>query len=322
MCLLTYFPEHSTPDMDRLEYGAIHNPDGHGFAIVDVNERRLIVYRHMAADRVLEAFDDLRGLHPEGPALFHSRIGTAGDYDEDNCHPFYVGGDKRTVIGHNGILPNKAQPDKKDARSDTRLLAELFLPKGRFGAVHTHGGRKQLGKWAGWGNKFAILTVNPKMCQGAAGKGFIVNEFQGEWLEGPTGSVWYSNDSHEPYMPRIASRYSWENTPATPYSNGYWRKGDDNNLEWVELHDSSPVVMGAPKVKVEVCPFCEAKESYGAERLPTICQACWGCKMCLDDITECACYSEFDKSESVNDYVKWWAASCETSEAKSLWAVD
>jgi predicted glutamine amidotransferase len=94
------------PDTDALLTGALVNADGHGFAIVAGRRLdRLIVQRGLDGEAVIDAFIAARLQHPQGPALFHSRLATHGDTTLDNCHPFTLGGDTRTVLAHNGVLP-------------------------------------------------------------------------------------------------------------------------------------------------------------------------------------------------------------------------
>src|SRR5690242_2645612 len=100
MCLLTYLPPDVMPDTCALLDGAEFNRDGHGFAIV--TRTRIIIQRGMDAGRIVDAFARVRALYRDGPALFHSRLGTHGTLSRVNCHPFRVGGDTRTILAHNG----------------------------------------------------------------------------------------------------------------------------------------------------------------------------------------------------------------------------
>lgn len=181
MCMLTFFPHGVQPDVEALANGAVANDDGHGFAIVHGD--RLIVRHGMDASNMIAKFTALRAELPDGPALFHSRLGTGGSVSRRNCHPFYVGDDRMTVVAHNGILPNTAQPFKGDWRSDTRYAAEEILPT-RFSDIGSKRWRRRLTKWLGKHNKLVFLTVNPNYWQNA----YILNEEAGEW----NGGIWYS----------------------------------------------------------------------------------------------------------------------------------
>jgi hypothetical protein len=186
MCLLTFFPAGVLPDCEALRNGAYANDDGHGYAIVDSD--RIIVGRGMDAEAMIESFALLRAASPDGPALFHSRYSTHGVIDVDNVHPFAVGGDERTIIAHNGVLPSSVQPVKGDARSDTRIAAEDFLP--RFGSLRTRRARARFENWMTPYNKIVILTVDRRFKDRA----YILNERAGTW----DGGIWYSNSGYQP----------------------------------------------------------------------------------------------------------------------------
>ena len=197
MCLLTYLPLGREPDLTALHAGAEYNPDGHGYAIVTSTTanggmgERLIVVKGLDADVVLERFERDRRAHPAGPALFHSRLRTHGRLDEANCHPFTVGGDPRTVIAHNGILPAAVRPARTDPRSDTRIAAEDYLPA--LGPLHLRRTRLRAERWMGPDNLMVLLTVDRRYRQHA----YLFNEASGLWDHG----IWYSNDSHVPLPP-------------------------------------------------------------------------------------------------------------------------
>jgi hypothetical protein len=186
MCLLTFLPAGVQPDLDALSNGTLINNDGHGFAIVA--DHQVLVHHGIGAEQVIDAFADARRRHPDGPALFHSRFATHGATLLDNCHPFPVGGDPRTVIAHNGVLPANAQPAKHDPRSDTRIAADTFIPA--LGSLRIRRIRKQVERWMGPHNKIVVLTVDRSFTQQA----YILNESSGTW----DGGVWYSNDGYLP----------------------------------------------------------------------------------------------------------------------------
>lgn len=187
MCLLTFFPEGQMPDEEALLNGTEVNNDGHGYAIV--HGRNLLIRRGLNAGEIIDSFMVDRGRLPHGPALFHSRMSTHGAEDIKNCHPFNVGGDPRTVLAHNGILPSKVHPGKGDRRSDTRIAAEDFIP--RFGPLRRRKVRAGLERWMSPANKMVILTVDPKFQERA----YILNEEAGIW----DGGIWYSNDWYRPW---------------------------------------------------------------------------------------------------------------------------
>jgi hypothetical protein len=181
MCLLTYFAAGILPDTDKLLNGAFFNNDGYGYAIVTGDD---IQVRHgLDAEKTIAQFDGDRRSNPHGPALFHCRFATHGPTNTENCHPFRVGGDPRTVLAHNGILLTVVQPRKKDPRSDSRILADDLVPL--FGSMRVRRNRIRLQKWMTPANKVVILTVDRSFTKQA----YILNEDAGVW----DGGIWYSN---------------------------------------------------------------------------------------------------------------------------------
>jgi glutamine amidotransferase len=199
MCLLTFFPAGILPDTDALLNGAFINNDGYGYAIVAGDD---IQVRHgLDAEELIAQFDVDRRSNPDGPAMFHSRLATHGSTDTENCHPFRVGGDPRTVLAHTGVLPMVVQPRKKDPRSDTRILADDFLPI--FGSIRLRRNRIRLQKWMTSANKVVILTVDRRFTKQA----YILNEDAGIW----DGGIWYSNYGYRiDDRLRYATRKGWE----------------------------------------------------------------------------------------------------------------
>ncbi|MEU1204643.1 hypothetical protein [Nocardia sp. NPDC005825] len=186
MCILTFFKPGITPNLDALRGGAAANPHGHGFAVVGDN--RVLVGRGLDAATVIEEFSCVRAQFPDRPALFHSRFATHGVIGEQNCHPFAVGGDERTVMAHNGILPNIVHPGPGDPRSDTRVAAEDFLPIEPFGPLDSWIGRAGLEHWLA-GDRMIVLTVDPRYRHTA----YVFNEHRGHWS---SDGIWYSNHSY------------------------------------------------------------------------------------------------------------------------------
>ncbi|MFE9575373.1 hypothetical protein ACFYO1_03225 [Nocardia sp. NPDC006044] len=185
MCILTFVKPGVDPDLDALHGGALANPHGHGYAIITGDT--ITVGRDMDPDAVIAEFAAVRERFPDGPALFHSRLATHGVAAVENCHPFLVGGDARTVLAHNGILPDEVHPGPADPRSDTRIAAEDLLPRQPFGSLDSWAGRDHLERWLRT-DKMVLLTVDPSYRHQA----YIFNERHGHWEQGS----WYSNHSY------------------------------------------------------------------------------------------------------------------------------
>jgi len=197
MCLLTFLPPDVMADVTALRNGAEINNDGHGFAIVVAD--RILVRRGMHAEAMIDAFVTARRRHPAGPALFHSRWTTHGSTNLDNCHPFMVGDDPRTMVAHNGVLPADVQPGEGDPRSDTRIAAEEFLP--RMGSLHLRRNRLRVERWMTSANKMVVLSIDRRFRQPA----YILNEKAGIW----DGGIWYSNDSYQVPAGGPDGRWPW-----------------------------------------------------------------------------------------------------------------
>ncbi len=196
MCLLTYFPPGAAPNPVALSVGARVNPHGHGFAVIAGT--RIITSHGMDGTAVIDHFTAVRARYPRWAALFHSRYATHGERSVDNCHPFRLGGDPRTVLAHNGTLPKRVHPRPYDRRSDTRIAAEEYLARHPFGSIDTRRGARGLGSWLG-SSKLVILTVDPAYRHSA----YLFGESAGRW----DGGIWYSNTSYQPRPRRPARRY-------------------------------------------------------------------------------------------------------------------
>lgn len=255
MCLLTFIPPHIQPNLQRLENGTFYNDDGHGFAIVI--EGRIVVRRAMNADRIIDEFGDVRAQHPEGPAIFHSRMGTHGVEDKSNVHPFWIGRGRNTVIAHNGVFP--VRPMKKDPRSDTRVVVEDLIPKRHEWALNTHKGRVRFSKWMGRNNKVAILTTNPRF----KGNSFIINVDSGIWDDG----IWYSNDGYSGWN-------LWDGCT-------FW-DADKKEGKWLDgwLPDQPPVYSD--------CWSCMQPGSVS--RVTGYCTRCYRCQECAQLMHDCQCW--------------------------------
>lgn len=279
MCILTYLPGGVAPDTDALHNGALTNPDGHGWAIVAGD--RIIIGKSMNADEAISEFAAMRATHMDGPALFHSRIATAGVVTEYNIHPFIVGGDPRTVMAHNGIMPQAVQPGKKNPASDTRITAEKFIPQ--FGTLRSRTNRIRFEKWMGVHNKVVLLTVDRRFKEQA----YILNEREGIW----DGGIWYSNDAY----------LSWPTTIIGTHRQGvvmWWEDIDGKRT----LHKSD----------YDKCSGCDAIIDYADD---AYCMSCGWCLDCGEMPGVCKCYapSKLDDGKSV----LWPARTDAKADAKT-----
>ena len=196
MCILSYLPPGADVDKDGLHNGGISNPHGHGWAIATADV--IIAGKSLDLEQALDEFIAARKRHQAGPALFHSRWATHGSVSIANTHPFLVGGSHKTVVAHNGILPESAHPAEDDDRSATRKFADEIQPT-RFRRLDRSNVTDALSQWCGTHNKLVILTADPRYQHTA----YIINEAAGQW-DTETG-LWHSNGDYLDYHPRLGS---------------------------------------------------------------------------------------------------------------------
>ena len=237
MCLLVFMDKNRTAPEALLRNAAQNNPDGFGFAIHAGN--KIITHKGMNFDAVYDQFIQTRKDYV-GYALFHLRIATHGATNLDNCHPFYLGGDKRSVLAHNGMLPI----EEENGMSDTRLFAEKILPtSGGVTVLNDERNIAELEKWA-QGSKLVVMSVN----KASRWDYVILNERLGHW--GDAGSsdegVWWSNSSYKGvYQRYFPSTYGygsgWSVTSTTHKATDdyyvapdewQYQYSDDENLYW------------------------------------------------------------------------------------------
>ena len=253
MCLLIVCEPNSTPNKADLHAGACSNPHGFGFAIHAGD--KIISERSMSAKKSIARFLELRKQYPEGYAMWHARYATHGVKNEQNCHPFMVGGDERTYLAHNGVLDISI--GKSDKRSDTRVFAEDTLPRiGGVSALDDDNVWIMAETWAK-GSKIAILTCDPA----AKHPMYLLNESSGSW---DNEGIWWSNQSHKRSVYAIPTKVEPVN-----YDDKMWDY--------------------AVEVDLEVCPYCEsATDVTDNPYYCNLCQSCYDCGIMIDD---CLCYT-------------------------------
>jgi glutamine amidotransferase len=217
----------------------------------------------MSAKKSIARFLELRKQYPEGYAMWHARYATHGAKNEQNCHPFMVGGDERTYLAHNGVLDISI--GKSDKRSDTRVFAEDTLPRiGGVSALDDDNVWIMAETWAK-GSKIAILTVDPA----AKHPMYLLNESSGSW---DNEGIWWSNQSHKRSTYAIPTKVE-----AKDYDDKLWDY--------------------AVEVDLELCPFCEsATDVTDNPYYCNLCQSCYDCGIMIDD---CLCYTPNKNWQSI-----------------------
>lgn len=197
MCLLVVSSPNSTPRKKDLENASCNNPHGFGYAVIAGN--KIITGKGMSSKKVIKEFLEVRKKYPNSYAMYHARFATHGVKNDDNCHPFKVGGSNLTYLAHNGILP--VDIPANDMRSDTRIFAEDILPAmGGVKALDSTNLYRMIEGWAS-GSKIAVFTLDPV----AEYDCYIINEDLGHW---DNAGNWWSNDGYkEQSWAKYFSRY-------------------------------------------------------------------------------------------------------------------
>jgi glutamine amidotransferase len=220
----------------------------------------------MSAKKSIARFLELRKQYPSGYAMWHARWATHGVKNEQNCHPFVVGGDERTYLAHNGVLDITIH--KSDKRSDTRVFAEDTLPKiGGVSALDDDNIYIMVESWAS-GSKIAILTCDPT----AQHPMYLINEKAGTW---DNDGIWWSNQSHK------RNTYA---TPPKPVTAVPTTQASGIKYPEIWFDDEAD-----DEQIVDVCPYCETiADLHENPYYCTICQSCYDCGILIDD---CLCYT-------------------------------
>ena len=252
MCTLTYVPKGKIPTEQELINSCTTNPHGFGYAIIINGE--IVIGKGLDYKKVVKEFMTLRRLNKGGDALFHSRLATHGEMTEANCHPFFVGGDKRTVLAHNGILPVPTY----DERSDTRVFAEDIMPTyDKAGGLDNPVVFNAIERWAA-GSKILILTVDPKFKQSV----YLLNEKAGHYNNG----VWWSNYGYATSYTSYGKEHSKSHKPSKSFKQ--------NEIDYVYI-----------------CSTCEAEIPEQDAIKDGYCFTCETCLLCGYSWDVCLCYT-------------------------------
>lgn len=259
MCLLVVSSPNSTPRKKDLECASCNNPHGFGYAVIAGN--KIITGKGMSSKKIIKEFLEVRKKYPKSYAMFHARFATHGVKNDDNCHPFKVGGSELTYLAHNGVL--SVDIPANDMRSDTRIFAEDILPAmGGITALDNTNLYRMIEGWAS-GSKIAVFTLDPK----AEYDCYIINEDLGHW---DNAGNWWSNDGYK--------QNAWTNL---------FKKGDEYYDTLDPMGDDGyACMMCGTAVNDDDNPYyCFS------------CGSCFDCSMIVND--SCLCWSpEMDKWSS------------------------
>ena len=290
MCLLVVCKPNAIPKREQLTEGACSNPHGFGFAMVI--DGKIFRYRTMSARKAVSKFIHMRQQYPDNYAIWHARYATHGVRNEDNCHPFMVGGDADTVLAHNGVLDTFI--DKDDKRSDTRVFAEDILPK--LGGVRALDDANLYRLVQGWatGSKIAVLTTNPQ----AEYQLYLINEKLGHWDD---DGVWWSNSSY-----KRSTYYVSDYKPTTT------TKDVSSDFLTEQEYYAKLAIEGESDglIIIDECPSCQAL--IDIDMSSEYCQYCDSCMSCYALWRDCMCYTPYSArnkrkyQDALEDYGNSW----------------
>lgn len=185
MCVMTYIPTVAKLQYKNAKTAAENNPDGFGFAIFTPTE--IIVKHSMNFEDLWGQWTEIIIKYPSAHGMWHFRIATHGAINLDNCHPFYIGRDKKSILAHNGMLDMPVP--LTNPISDSRLFARHILPN--IGGIAILDNKQNFAEIENWikPSKMIIMTKNPIAKYGT----YILNETLGEW----NNQLWWSNSSYK-----------------------------------------------------------------------------------------------------------------------------
>jgi glutamine amidotransferase len=288
MCVLIVCKPGATPPREHLLGSVENNPDGAGYAIH--RGASLFVERGLNDTELVDSFLVNRAQWPDGPAMFHARIASAGDVSIDNCHPFMVGEHSDIVLAHNGaMLPLEGYaPFVADlTKSDTRVFAESYLPEVGIESLDLL--PDDWLKWLGY-NKVAVLSASPIL----ACNWYIFGQTKGFWRADT--NCWYSNGSYYSHKNRVTQWTGYSDYEHWPRKTYWWDK--DTKTVHSKVKDCSTNLVPAATVTVEpddmselmyptVCGLCCVALGADDYRLGE-CVLCGYCLEC--ETNPCACF--------------------------------
>lgn len=204
ICIIIVRPPGKHLNRTELKEAFRINSDGAGLMYNDGDEIH-IMKGWFGFRKFYKSFRALELKFPRSTFVIHMRIGTSGERNKANCHPFQV--NKRVGFAHNGIMHSLGNK----VRSDTKEFVEDVLCKLPDG-------------W--WDNKDVLAALS--RCAVASGSKFvllvgtgsytIINASLGHWKSG----CWYSNYSYV-VVPKTT-------TGNMPWEDGHW---DSELRAWV-----------------------------------------------------------------------------------------
>ena len=179
MCIAIVKTKNGKLTEEQLRNCFKNNKDGAGIAYT--KDGKLYVFKGMfKVEDFLNVYNHCLE-EADGTMLIHCRISTSGNIDKDNCHPFVV--HDNCVMIHNGVLDIDVPKGSK--KNDTRIFIDKYLKPLHRNFMFDKSIMNLVEGLIGDTNKFCFLNSN--------GKAVILNESEGEWVDG----TWFSNESYK-----------------------------------------------------------------------------------------------------------------------------
>lgn len=187
MCIICLIPKGQYITEEEYDNGAVNNPDGTGYMFCLDND--IIIKKNMDPFELKdEFFDDLEKYGNHSNFVLHHRIGTHGNKDITNVHPFFANEDM--AVCHNGVLDWYVP--KNSEKSDTLEFVENVLSYLSFRELKNKGVKNMI---------YSILGYGKLVFMSKSGKVTIFNEKLGDWDRGR----WFSNNTYR----CTTEEYSW-----------------------------------------------------------------------------------------------------------------
>jgi len=262
MCIIITKPAGAHIPLEHLKNAWERNPDGAGLCFAEGG-----VVNTVKGFMFWEEFEEFVGDLDDWdyvPAIFHFRVATHGEVDEDNTHPFEIIPGK-LAFAHNGVMRNMTQKNRPEL-SDTQVFNRYILKQLPHNFLRNAGIQRLINETIGT-DKLAFLD--------GGGNITIYNRSLG--VEGENG-IWYSNHGFKPAAPALAwdRNFGWVpaataalHSPPPPTSSSPLppTKEDFDNCCWYcndccfyfsedELDESVWKPMRSMGAEAPCCPWC------------------------------------------------------------------
>jgi glutamine amidotransferase len=238
LCIIVVKPQDKKLDKKVLKQCWTRNKDGGGFMYAGqhgiVIRKELHDFKKLWNDyqkRIINTKQELRK-----NVVFHFRIRTHGEVDEENCHPFYINNGQMAFC-HNGTISNM-KTNKDSKLSDTVRFRNHILNHLPKNWIKNQALLTLVYEFINY-NKFAFMEKN--------GDVHILNEEKGTWDNG----IWYSNTMYKPVVVTTPTDHSYSRSGYSindkRYNSHYGDCGDWEGWDDAYQQAETPKLPGAGK---------------------------------------------------------------------------